>query len=206
MSINQRKADHIRINLEENVAFPTLTTGLERYRFVHQALPELDLDEVDTTRHGASGASLGAPILVSSMTGGTEQAQTINRHLAVAAQERRLAMGVGSQRAGIEQRRDRSRRFRVRDLAPDVLLLGQPGRGAVELRLRRGRVPPRRGDDRGRRADSAPEPAAGGGAARGRRQLAWPAGTDRAGLPHGGRARGGQGSGLGHQRRGGAVG
>ena len=46
MSINQRKADHIRINLEENVQFPHLTTGLEDYRFVHQALPELDLPEV----------------------------------------------------------------------------------------------------------------------------------------------------------------
>ncbi len=47
MSIERRKADHIRINLEEDVNFPTLTTGLERYAFVHQALPELDLDSVD---------------------------------------------------------------------------------------------------------------------------------------------------------------
>ncbi len=47
--IERRKADHIRINLEENVQFPRLTTGLERYRFMHHALPELDLAEVDTS-------------------------------------------------------------------------------------------------------------------------------------------------------------
>jgi isopentenyl-diphosphate delta-isomerase len=64
------------------------------------------------------------------MTGGTEQAQTINRALAVAAQERRLAMGVGSQRAGIEKS-DTVATFRVRDLAPDVLILANLG--AVQL-------------------------------------------------------------------------
>lgn len=125
MNINQRKADHIRINLEEDVRFPTLTTGLEQYRFVHQALPEMNLDEVDASVT-LFGRRLGAPILVSSMTGGTEQAQLINRHLAVAAQEHRLAMGVGSQRAGIE-RSDTAATFRVRDLAPDVLLLANLG-------------------------------------------------------------------------------
>src|SRR5512145_2402103 len=100
--IERRKADHIRINLEENVQFPHLTTGLEEYRFVHQALPELDLQEVNT---GVTvfGKRLNAPILVSSMTGGTEQAGLINRNLAEAAQQQQLAMGVGSQRAGIER-------------------------------------------------------------------------------------------------------
>ncbi len=82
----QRKAEHIRINLEEDVGFDRLTTGLERYRFVHQALPELDLDQVDVTTT-MFGKSVRAPLLISSMTGGTEQARTINRHLAMAAQE-----------------------------------------------------------------------------------------------------------------------
>ena len=49
-TIPRRKADHIRIALEEDVGFGGLTTGLERYRFVHQALPELDLGDVDTPR------------------------------------------------------------------------------------------------------------------------------------------------------------
>jgi isopentenyl-diphosphate delta-isomerase len=125
MTINQRKADHIRINLEENVQFPHVTTGLEHYRFVHQALPELDLHEVDT---GVTvfGKRLAAPILVSSMTGGTEQAGLINRHLAQAAQQQRLAMGVGSQRAGIE-RGEAGQTFRVREVAPDLLLFANLG-------------------------------------------------------------------------------
>ncbi|MFZ1771452.1 MAG: type 2 isopentenyl-diphosphate Delta-isomerase, partial [Caldilinea sp.] len=85
MSIDQRKADHIRINVTENVQFPTLTTGLERFRLVHQALPELNLSDV-CLGVTVLGKRLHAPLLVSSMTGGAEQAAFINRNLAEAAQ------------------------------------------------------------------------------------------------------------------------
>ena len=129
LSINQRKADHIRINLEEDVAFPSLTTGLEQYHFVHQALPELNLNEVDTSVE-VFGKRLAAPILVSSMTGGTEQARQINRTLAAAAEQQGLAMGLGSQRAGIE-RPETVATFRVRDIAPNLLLFANLG--AVQL-------------------------------------------------------------------------
>lgn len=129
MTIDQRKADHIRINLDENVQFPQLTTGLEHYRFVHQALPELDLGEIDTSLH-LFGKKLAAPILVSSMTGGTAEAQRINRNLARAAQRQRLAMGLGSQRAGIEHA-ELVASFCVRDVAPDLLLFANLG--AVQL-------------------------------------------------------------------------
>ena len=129
MTIDQRKADHIRINLEEDVQFPTLTTGLERYRFVHNALPELDLAEVDA-QVTVFKKRISAPILVSSMTGGTAQAQSINRNLAEAAQARGLAMGLGSQRAGVEHE-SAAATFRVRDLAPDILLLANLG--AIQL-------------------------------------------------------------------------
>src|SRR5512147_2426280 len=93
--IDQRKSDHIRINLEEDVG-SALTSGLERYRFVHEALPELDLESIDTSL-ALFGRQLSAPILVSSMTGGTPEAETINRRLAEAAQTVGVAMGVGSQ-------------------------------------------------------------------------------------------------------------
>jgi len=125
LTINQRKAEHIRINLEENVQFPEVTTGLEHYRFVHQALPELDLPEVDTSVT-VFGKRVTAPILVSSMTGGTEQAGLINRNLAEAAQAQGLAMGVGSQRAGIEKD-DLGQTFRVRSVAPTLLLFANLG-------------------------------------------------------------------------------
>jgi len=124
-----RKADHIRINLENDVQFPRVKTGLERYRFLHEALPELNLDEIDTTTKFL-GKELAAPILISSMTGGTEIAQAINRKLARAAQAHRIAMGLGSQRAAIEDCA-LSSSFRIRDIAPDILLFANIG--AVQL-------------------------------------------------------------------------
>ena len=122
--IGARKADHIRINLEEDVR-SGLTTGLERYHFIHQALPELDLEAVDLSVNIFS-RHLQAPLLISSMTGGTEQAGTINRTLAQAAQATGIAMGVGSQRAALEQA-DLAASCQVRALAPDILLLANLG-------------------------------------------------------------------------------
>ena len=129
MSNAGRKDDHIRINLKEDVGFHDLTTGFERYRFVHQALPELDLDAVDT---GVDlfGKRLSAPILVSSMTGGTEQAGQFNRRLAEAVQHKGLAMGVGSQRTALEEG-DSAGSFAVRNYAPDALVFANLG--AVQL-------------------------------------------------------------------------
>jgi len=129
MTINQRKTDHIRINLEEDVRFPNLSTGLEEYRFTHCALPEMDLSDVNIGVE-IFGRKLAAPILVSSMTGGAQEAVRINRNLAEAAQQCGLAMGVGSQRAALEQG-DMAGTFRVRDVAPDILLLANLG--AVQL-------------------------------------------------------------------------
>ncbi len=126
--IGNRKADHIRINLEEDVQ-SRLTTGLERYRFIHQALPELDLEAVDT-QVTVFGKRLQAPLLISSMTGGTQEAAEINRRLAEAAQATGIAMGVGSQRAALEHP-ELAASFRVRAYAPDILLFANLG--AVQL-------------------------------------------------------------------------
>lgn len=120
-----RKADHIRINLEKDVQFPRLTTGLEHYYFMHQALPELSLDEIDT-RVTLLGKPLDAPLLVSSMTGGTDMARRLNRHLAEAAQAHNIAMGVGSMRAAVEDPA-LAYSYQVRDIAPDILLFANLG-------------------------------------------------------------------------------
>ncbi len=125
----QRKADHIRINLEEDVTFKKLTSGLENYFFMHEALPELDLAEIDTSVE-LFGRQLQTPLLISSMTGGTERAQWINRTLAEAAQEAGIAMGLGSMRAGIEDP-SLEPTYQVRDVAPDILLFANLG--AVQL-------------------------------------------------------------------------
>ncbi len=128
LGTQQRKAEHIRICLEENVQFRT-GNGLEKYHFSHCCLPELDYDRIDISTKFL-GKTLGAPLLISSMTGGTDQARTINRRLAEAAQAYGLAMGVGSQRVAIEQDQTKDS-FRVRDLAPDILLFANLG--AVQL-------------------------------------------------------------------------
>ncbi|HOT45581.1 MAG TPA: type 2 isopentenyl-diphosphate Delta-isomerase [Spirochaetota bacterium] len=127
--MSKRKTEHIEISLEKDVSFRDLTAGFEKYRFIHQALPEMDLDQVDT---GVSlyGKHLSVPLLISSMVGGVDEATVINRNLAEAAQSLGLAMGVGSQRCAIE---DPSAvpSFQVRDVAPDILLFANVG--AVQL-------------------------------------------------------------------------
>lgn len=127
-TLSSRKSDHIRINLDEDVR-SGLTTGLERYRFVHRALPEIDLETVDLA-FPLFKRGLRAPILISSMTGGTEEAQRLNRTLAEAAQATGIAMGLGSQRAAIEHP-DLAETFRIRQFAPDILLFANLG--AVQL-------------------------------------------------------------------------
>ncbi len=126
--IDQRKADHIKINLEQDVR-SALTSGLEKYHFIHEALPEVDLNRLDTTVN-LFGKRLHSPILISSMTGGTAEAETINLRLAEAAQECGVAMGVGSQRAAIEHP-EQAKTFQVRRVAKDILLFANLG--AVQL-------------------------------------------------------------------------
>lgn len=124
-----RKGEHIDIVLQKDVAAKGVTTGFERFFFEHVALPELHLDAVDLTLT-LWKRSLKAPLLISSMTGGTARAREINLHLAEAAQALGVAMGVGSQRAAIEQD-DLSYTYQVRKIAPDILLLANLG--AVQL-------------------------------------------------------------------------
>jgi len=127
--LSSRKLDHLRICLQEDVRPPSPGTGLNRYRFMHQALPELDMNQIDL-RTCFLGKTLRSPILVSAMTGGTDAGQSINRHLAEAAAVMGIGMSVGSQRVALEEPRWAGS-FAVRDLAPDILLLANLG--AVQL-------------------------------------------------------------------------
>jgi isopentenyl-diphosphate Delta-isomerase len=128
-STQMRKDDHIRINLEEPVYGQSVTTGFERYRFIHNALPEMDLHDVEP---GTSFLKheLSMPILISSMTGGTTGARDILRNLAIAAEHEGVAIGVGSQRAALENP-DLAAFYRIRDIAPHTLVMANLG--AVQL-------------------------------------------------------------------------
>ncbi len=125
----QRKSDHLATCLQEEVSFTRLTAGFDRYRLVHQALPELALEDVDL---GVTflGKALRAPLVIAPMTGGTPLAGTINRSLAGAAEALGVAMGVGSQRVAIDDP-SLAATYRVRDVAPHIVLLANLG--AVQL-------------------------------------------------------------------------
>ena len=130
--IARRKQDHIDVVRERDVR-SAVSAGWERYGFVHNALPELDLDEI-SLETVLFGKRLNAPLLISSMTGGTAETAILNRRMAAVAQRLGLAMGVGSQRIAIEERRNShfdNQHFQVRDIAPDVLLFANLG--AVQL-------------------------------------------------------------------------
>ncbi len=126
--IGSRKSDHIRINLEEDVQ-SGLSSGLEHFRFLHHALPEINLKDVNPDVK-LFGKTIAAPILISSMTGGTREALEINQLLASAAQQEKIAMGVGSQRIALEQP-DLAYTFQIRRQAPDALLFANLG--AIQL-------------------------------------------------------------------------
>lgn len=128
-STSNRKREQLSIVLNEDVEFKEVTTGFENYRFVHQALPEVDLAQVDATT-ALFGKKLGAPLLISSMIGGIHEATRINLHLAEAAQALGLAMAVGSQRCAVDDESS-ALSYKVRAAAPDILLFANLG--AVQL-------------------------------------------------------------------------
>ncbi|HVQ35183.1 MAG TPA: alpha-hydroxy-acid oxidizing protein, partial [Candidatus Bathyarchaeia archaeon] len=122
-----RKAEHIRLALEDRMQLAS--HPFERYRFEHEALPDLDFASIDP---GVTflGKRLRSPILVSCMTGGTELAARINEHLAAAAESRGVALGIGSQRKALEDA-SQAPTFQVRGVAPTIPLLANLG--AVQL-------------------------------------------------------------------------
>lgn len=130
IKMNQtRKGEHLRISIDKDVQFKNLTTGFENYSFIHQTLPDLDLEEINTSMQ-LFGKHLRIPIIISSMTGGIREARQINFTLARAAQAKGLAMGVGSQRAAIDNK-EVEYTYQVRSAAPDILLFANLG--AVQL-------------------------------------------------------------------------
>jgi isopentenyl-diphosphate delta-isomerase len=126
MTLSGRKADHLRIAAGGDVGHLG-STGLERYRLRHRALPERDLADV-SLETDLLGARLGAPIVVSAMTGGAPESEVVNARLSRAACEHGLALVLGSGRALLE---DPSRigTYRSGDRPP--LLLGNLGAAQV---------------------------------------------------------------------------
>jgi len=121
----ERKRDHLQLCGAENVEFARTTTLLEDVRLVHCALPELAEEDIDLTAR-LMGRTLAAPLLIAAITGGVPEAARINRDLARAAARAGIGMQLGSQRA-LAENPDLLKTYAVRDVAPDILLLGNIG-------------------------------------------------------------------------------
>jgi isopentenyl-diphosphate delta-isomerase len=126
---SRRKEEHLDAALNVDVGFKGVSTGLEDYRFIHQALPEIALADVNLSTT-LFGKPLKAPLVILPMVGGIEKAGRLNRNLAEAAQAMGLGMGVGSQRCLIEDPAT-AKTYQVRNIAPDILLFANLG--AVQL-------------------------------------------------------------------------
>ena len=123
--ISSRKEDHIILCAEDEVEFRHKTTLLDEVELMHEALPELSLSDV-SLQTSLAGKTLRLPLLITGMTGGADRARAINRELARVAQALGLALGVGSQRA-ILRHPELAATYQVRDVAPDIALLGNIG-------------------------------------------------------------------------------
>ncbi len=123
-NIESRKAEHIVLCETDDVAFQKKSHLLEQVELVHDALPDLHLDEVDLSTEFA-GKALSAPVVIAAMTGGVEEAEAINRDLATVAEAFGIGFGFGSQRPLLASRQ--SPGYRVREVAPTTLLLGNIG-------------------------------------------------------------------------------
>lgn len=128
--ISDRKLQHLEICKNYDVEH-TITTGFEDINLVHRSLPEVDYDEIDTSVD-FNGKTLDSPLIITAITGGHPESTKINENLATAAENMNIAMGVGSQRAGITNPELKETFTVVRDCAPDAAIIGNIGAPQVE--------------------------------------------------------------------------
>jgi isopentenyl-diphosphate delta-isomerase len=124
--IKQRKKDGIDIPLKKDVQAKATTTYLEYVKLVHNALPELDYDDIDTSTKFL-GSKFSAPIIIDSMTGGTDEATVINGRLGELAEKYGFGMGLGSQRAGLKSEELAATYSIARKNAPNAFLIANIG-------------------------------------------------------------------------------
>lgn len=127
---SKRKKEHLELCLTDDVSFKRKSTGFENYEFNHYAITEVDITQIDF-RTKFLGKKINLPFLISCMTGGTSKAENINAQLAVAAEELKIPIGVGSQRQALEDKKFLESFKTVRKNAPSVPVLGNIGAAQV---------------------------------------------------------------------------
>jgi len=123
---SNRKAEHIRVSLNQNVQARKVTTGFDDVSFVHRALPEVEKQKIDLSTTFL-GHHFSAPLIAGAITGGTLEAAKINATIAEAVEKLGLGMGVGSQRAAIEDKRLEKTFAIARKKAPNAFLIANIG-------------------------------------------------------------------------------
>ncbi len=126
---SSRKRQHIDITLKKDVSFRSKTAGFEKWEFIHNALPEINRSEINTSS-SFLGKKISIPLIISSMTGGYSDAEKINRLLAEVCAQKKIGLGVGSQRQALESNKHHRSFSIVREIAPDIPIFGNIG--AVE--------------------------------------------------------------------------
>ncbi|MEI6650974.1 MAG: type 2 isopentenyl-diphosphate Delta-isomerase [Chlorobiaceae bacterium] len=122
----ERKHSHVEICLHGDIGFNRKTTGLERFEFEHNALPELSFSDIDLSTTFL-GRKIGAPLMISSMTGGYREAAVLNQRLAEAAEHFNIPLGVGSMRQALENSSHRQSFSVTRKYAPSVQIFANIG-------------------------------------------------------------------------------
>lgn len=129
MEINKRKADHILLSLKDEMQYKT-RNGFGSFVLMHNALPECSLDSIDLSVEFL-GKKIGAPLVITAITGGYHGAKRMNEQLAEAAQEYNIAFELGSQRAMME-RPSFIETYKVRHVAPDIPLVANIGAAQIK--------------------------------------------------------------------------
>jgi len=130
--ISDRKLEHLLICKNYDVEFKNKTTGFEDIELIHNALPEIDKNDIDLST-SVFGKKLDSPLFITAITGGHPASKEINKQLAIVAEENNIALGVGSQRAACEHPELEDTYSVVRDNAPDCLLVGNIGAPQLNL-------------------------------------------------------------------------
>jgi isopentenyl-diphosphate Delta-isomerase len=124
--IKRRKREGIEIPLNENIQGRTASTYLEYVKLLHNALPEINYDQIDLSIEFLN-RSFSAPLIIDSMTGGTDEAFVINKRLGLIAERYGLGMGLGSQRAGLKSDKLVESYSIARKVAPNAFLIANIG-------------------------------------------------------------------------------
>lgn len=127
---SQRKKEHIELCLTDKVAFKQKTNGFDKYEFIHRADTEVDISRI-SFRTKLFKHQIDFPFLISCMTGGTEEAENINRRLASIAKELKIPIGVGSQRQALENKAFHNSYKVIRKTASEVPVWGNIGAAQI---------------------------------------------------------------------------